>query len=79
VKVNRLLLGHTSVVGVGWGAFWWDKTEYLHAQWTELLPMIEAGTLNPVLGSGHPLAEAANAISELDERRSVGKVVLTVR
>jgi NADPH2:quinone reductase len=79
VKVNRLLLGNTSVVGVGWGAFWRNQPEYLRTQWTELLPMIDAGTLAPVIGSVHPLAEAANAISELDERRSVGKVILAVR
>jgi NADPH2:quinone reductase len=79
VKVNRLLLGNTSVLGVGWGAFWRNRPEYLRTQWTELLPLIEAGTLAPVIGSVHPLAQAANAISELDERRSVGKVLLAVR
>ncbi len=79
VKVNRLLLNNVSVVGVGWGAFWSGEPGYVQEQWADLLPLLEQGRLQPVLGSVHDLADAAAAVSELDERRATGKVLLRVR
>ena len=79
VKVNRLLLNNISVVGVGWGAFWLAEPGYLQEQWAELLPLLASGALDPPLGTSHPLAEAAAAVAELDERRATGKVQLRVR
>ncbi len=79
VKVNRLLLNNISVVGVGWGAYWTRQPGYLQEQWAELLPLLEAGRLDPVLGTTHALEDAAQALLELDERRAAGKVLLTTR
>ena len=79
VKVNRLLLNNISVVGVGWGAYWTKEVGYLQQQWGELLPLLSAGTLDPVLGSSYALDDAAQALLELDERRAAGKVLLTLR
>jgi len=79
VKVNRLLLNNLSVVGVGWGAYWLADLPYLQRQWAELLPLLEAGRLDPPIGTVHPLADAALALAELDERRAAGKVLLAVR
>ncbi|NGN69897.1 NADPH:quinone oxidoreductase family protein [Streptomyces sp. A7024] len=79
VKVNRLLLNNIDVIGVGWGAFWMPRPAYLQEQWGELLPLLEAGQLDVLLGSVHPLEQAAEALRELEERRAAGKVVLKVR
>ncbi|WP_419993033.1 NADPH:quinone oxidoreductase family protein [Streptomyces boninensis] len=79
VKVNRLLLNNIDVVGVGWGAYWMPRPAYLQEQWEDLLPLLEAGRLDPLLGSVHPLDQAAEALKELEERRATGKVVLKVR
>ena len=79
VKVNRLLLNNIEVVGVGWGAFWLRQPQYLHQQWAQLLPHLEAGTLDPVLGCTYPLEQASAALRELDERRATGKIILQVR
>ncbi|SDD49866.1 NADPH2:quinone reductase [Geodermatophilus telluris] len=79
VKVNRLLLNNVSVVGVGWGAFWSGEPAFVQEQWTDLLPLLEQGRLQPVLGTVHDLADAAAAVTELDERRATGKVLLRVR
>ena len=79
VKVNRLLLNNVSVVGVGWGAFWMGEVPFLQEQWADLLPLLEAGRLDPVLGAIFPLEEASKALLELDERRATGKVLLKVR
>lgn len=78
VKVNRLLLSNTSVVGVGWGAFWLADPGYLQQQWDELLPMLRAGQLDPVIGGVHPLEDVREALTAMDERRALGKVLLRV-
>ena len=79
VKVNRLLLNNIDVVGVGWGAYFLPRPGYLQQQWSELAPLLADGRLDPPLGSTYPLAEAAAALAELDERRATGKVLLTPR
>ena len=79
VKVNRLLLNNISVVGVGWGAYWTRSPGYLQEQWAELLPLLESGRLDPVLGTSYALEDASQALLELDERRAAGKVLLTTR
>ena len=47
VKVNRLLLGNLSVVGVGWGAFWQHQPDYLRSQWEALAAAPRAGVARP--------------------------------
>jgi NADPH2:quinone reductase len=79
VKVNRLLLNNISVVGVGWGAWWMTRPGYLQEQWARLLPHLESGALDPMIGNTYPLADAADALLELDERRALAKVLLSTR
>ena len=80
VKVNRLLLGNTSVVGVGWGGFWMPhRPEYVAEQWADLMALWGRGALRPPIGATFDLTEASAAISSLDERRAVGKVLLRIR
>jgi NADPH2:quinone reductase len=79
VKVNRLLLNNLSVVGVGWGAFWMSRPAYLQEQWARLLPHLEDGSLDPLVGNSYPLERAADALLELDERRALAKVLITCR
>lgn len=77
VKVNRLLLNNLSVVGVGWGAFWMARPDYLQDQWSRLLAMLDR--LDPAIGAVYDLSEAADALHGLDERRVQGKALLGVR
>jgi NADPH2:quinone reductase len=79
VKVNRLLLNNTSVVGVAWGEYALRRPGYIQQQWSELAPLVAAGVLAPPIGHTLPLAEAGEALALMDERRAVGKVVLEVR
>jgi NADPH:quinone reductase len=76
VKVNRLLLGNVSVVGVGWGAYFASRPDHLARQWAALLPHLDRGALRPVVGPTYPLEDAAQALLALDERRATGKVLL---
>ncbi len=81
VKVNRLLLGNTSVVGVGWGAWWTGRggpgPGFLRRQWDDLVPLLQSGALDPVIGEVRDLDDVVAALTAIDERRATGKVVLT--
>jgi NADPH2:quinone reductase len=77
VKVNRLLLGNTSVVGVGWGAYVLDEPGYVRRQWDALVPHMLSGAVRPVIGGTYGLEDAASALREIDERHATGKILLT--
>ncbi|MGH3738639.1 MAG: NADPH:quinone oxidoreductase family protein [Micromonosporaceae bacterium] len=79
VKVNRLLLNNTAVVGVGWGAFALPRPEFVPSQWAELLPHLESGALDPVLGETYPVERAAEAVAALERREATGKLIVTFR
>ena len=79
VKVNRLLLNNIDVRGVGWGAYAMTRPGYMRSQWQQLLPMLESGVVDPPVASTYPLEEAGRALSEMAERRVLGKTVLTLR
>jgi len=79
VKVNRLLLNNISVTGVGWGAWWMTRPDYLQEQWARLLPHLSSGALDPMVGNTYPLENAVDALLELDERRALAKVLISTR
>jgi len=79
VKVNRLLLGNTDVRGVGWGAYAMTRPGYMQQQWHRLVPMIESGVVKPPVGATYDLAGFAQALVDMDERRTLGKSVVHVR
>lgn len=77
VKVNRLLLGNKSAIGVGWGEYWMSNPGYLQKQWAEVEPLLAAGKLDPLVGVEFPLEKASEALQLMDGRGAVGKIVLT--
>jgi NADPH2:quinone reductase len=78
LRVNRLLLNNTEVIGAGWGAYALPKPEVNREIGSALEPLIEAGTLRPVVGASFPLERAADALRLIDGRGATGKVVLTI-
>lgn len=79
VKVNRLLLSNTEVVGVAWGEYAFSHPGYLQDQWTRLLPHLASGAVDPFVGGTYPLTEAAAAVGELAARRATGTLVVEPR
>ena len=79
VKVNRLLLGNTEVVGAGWGAYAMAKPEVTRRIGEAVGKMIDDGFIRPIVGEHFALESAADALKTLDERRATGKIVLDVR
>jgi NADPH:quinone reductase len=79
VKVNRLLLGNTEVVGAGWGAYVMGKPDLNREIGSAVNRMVDEGVIRPIVGERFPLERAAAALEAIDERRATGKVVLDVR
>jgi len=79
VRVNRLLLSNTEVIGAGWGAYAMARPELCRDIGEALVPLIESGAVAPIVGARYPLERAGEALREIDERRATGKVVLDVR
>jgi NADPH2:quinone reductase len=78
VKVNRLLLRNTEVVGAGWGGYVMSKPA-LNAEIEQALEALVAdGVVRPLVGARFPLARGAEAMRLIDERLATGKVVLDV-
>jgi len=77
VKVNRLLLNNVSVMGVGWGEYALSNPAFMQEQWADLVPHIESGAITPPVGFEFPLEDASKALTLMDERGALGKVVLT--
>jgi NADPH2:quinone reductase len=77
VKSGDLMSKSRAVIGF-WLAHCFGSPELLQPQMAELLAMVEAGTLTPLVGGTYPMAEAAAAHEALRGRSSVGKLVLDV-
>ena len=79
VKVNRLLLNNVDVRGVGWGAYAMTRPGYMQQQWAELLPMMESGVIKPPIGTTYELEDFGRALTDMEQRRTLGKSVVKVR
>ena len=78
VRVNRLLLNNTEIVGAGWGAFVMGKPHLNREIGEAVNRLAEECFVRPVVGERLPLERAAEALKVIDERRATGKVVLDV-
>ena len=79
VKVNRLLLKNTEVVGAGWGAYVMAKPEVNREIGAAVNAMVDEGVVRPIVGARFPLERASEALELIDGRGATGKVVLDVR
>jgi NADPH:quinone reductase len=79
VKVNRLLLNNTEVVGAGWGAFVMGKPDVNGEIGAEVGRLIDEGFVRPIVGARFPLERASEALQLIDGRGATGKVVLDIR
>ena len=72
----RLLKDNKAVIGINLGHLW-DQTTLLRQAVDTLLHLYQQGQISPVIAQTFPLAEAAAAHRYLQERRNIGKVLLT--
>lgn len=76
VPLNLVLLNNRTMVGVEWGGWAGKFPAENRVLIGEVVKAIERGELHPVAPSERPLEDAAAVLSDLLERRAVGKIVL---
>ena len=79
VKVNRLLLNNTEVIGAGWGAYVMAKPDANREIGAAVNKLVDDGFVRPIVGARFPLDQASEALKLIDGRGATGKVVLDVR
>jgi NADPH2:quinone reductase len=79
VRVNRLLLNNTEVIGAGWGAFVMGKPAVNREIGQAIEELVERGFVRPIVGARFPLERASEALQLIDGRGATGKVVLELR
>jgi NADPH:quinone reductase len=79
VRVNRLLLNNTEVVGAGWGAYVTGKPDVNREIGAAVNRLVDEGFVRPIVGARFALDQAADALELLDSRGATGKVVLELR
>ena len=76
VKVNRLLLRNTEVIGAGWGGYVMSKPQLCREIGAEIEKLIDSGHVRPIVGARFGLEQGAEALKLIDGRGATGKVVL---
>jgi NADPH2:quinone reductase len=78
IPANILLVKNAAVLGLYWGSYRKHDPERLRAGFHELFDWYRAGRIRPHVSTTLPLEQTADAIRLLTERRSIGKVVVTM-
>jgi len=78
VPANILLVKNIAAVGFYWGSYRRHRPTLLGPQFRELFRWWEEGRLKPLISHRFDLAEAPAALALLRDRKSTGKVVLTL-
>jgi NADPH2:quinone reductase len=77
VKVNRLLLGNTAVLGVASREFFEQQPGIVAGLWARLMELRGAAALRDPPVQPYPFEAAGEALRAIDQRRACGKVVLS--
>ncbi len=73
---NHMLLKNYSVVGVHWGAWLAREPDGMQQNWNRICELFETGHIDPLIDSVRPMSEAANALVDIGQRGTVGKVII---
>jgi NADPH:quinone reductase len=77
VKVNRLLLGNTGVLGVASREFFEQRPALVGELWAQLIELRQTGKLGDPPVELYPFGDARGALRAIADRRARGKVVLS--
>jgi NADPH:quinone reductase len=79
VKVNRLLLDNTEVVGAAWREWIIQRPDDARQIADVVTRLTVEGAIRPLVGARFPLDNGADALRVIEQRSALGKVVLEVR
>jgi len=74
--MNHVLLKNYSIVGVHWGASLMRDPDSLGRQMSSILDLAEKGAVDPPLFPPYAFDDAAQALQDLADRKTYGKVVV---
>jgi NADPH:quinone reductase len=77
VKVNRLLLGNTGVLGVASREFFEQQPATVAELWAQLIELRRTGMLPDPPVQPYPFADARSALRAIAERKATGKIILS--
>jgi NADPH2:quinone reductase len=77
IKVNRLLLGNTAVLGVASREFFEQQPVIMADLWVRLMELRRTGALPDPPVQPYPFADARDALQAIAQRQARGKVVLS--
>ena len=78
IPLNLTLLKGCDVLGVFWGAWTARDPKAANQSLRDIMQMISDGKLHPDVSAKFPLAESGKAIRMLQDRKAMGKVVVTM-
>jgi NADPH2:quinone reductase len=78
IPLNLVLLKGCEIVGVFWGTFATREPERNRTYMQEMFSLVATGKLRPLISTAYPLSRAADALSDMLERKVQGKVVLQI-
>ncbi len=73
---NHALLKNYSIVGVHWGAWLARSPSNLGSNWDRIVKLAATGHIDPLISAVRPFDEAAQALADIGNRKTVGKVVI---
>ncbi|MDP3293248.1 MAG: NADPH:quinone oxidoreductase family protein [Nevskia sp.] len=76
IAMNRLLLKGAAALGVFWGGFIVREPKVNAENFAQLFAWIADGKLKPYISKAYPLADAADAMRDMQARKVTGKIVL---
>ena len=79
VKVNRLLLHNTEVIGAAWPEWVIQRPDTAQTIGAIVTRLIGDGAIRPLVGARLPLDDGPDALRLVEQRRALGKVVLEIR
>jgi NADPH2:quinone reductase len=77
VKLNRVMLKHISLLGLNLGGYHENAPERLRQAMQHITALYQEG-LRPPVHTTYKLEQAAEALTALAERKTTGKIILTV-
>jgi NADPH2:quinone reductase len=76
LPANQVLLNNRTVLGVDWGAWTMRDPAGNQALLAELMELAGAGSITPIEPTPYPLDDVVQALTDLQERKASGKLVL---
>lgn len=78
IPANHLLVKNLTVMGLYWGGYLNFRPQVITGSLATLLDWYTSGRIKPHVSHTMPLAQAADALALLRDRKSTGKVVVTI-